>query len=302
VTAGAGTARPTGRARPLMIRSLATLIRRRVTATVAAHVPTAPTRRVRSRLQPDRQFAALERELPARENLEGMAQLLAPVPRMAPGPGPGLLAEFRWPTRQPPGLHEYSSGGLPAAPGLGGISMIARPPRSCSWPSRPLGLARQPRQRGARSSACRRGGNVLLPPIPGRKRTTLADHGGGARSHGRVWPRGTPTSSRRKARRRVVRLHFADPAAYESGAPRLTPIGARRPPLPIDGVPTEGTASESQDPVRPQEARSNPRRRVSRNRPSLDDGSCPSTGGQASTPPTTGLCPPWSARAKDIAR
>jgi ABC-2 type transport system ATP-binding protein len=179
------------------------------------------------------------------------------------------------------------------------ISMIARPPLVfLDEPTTGL----DPRSREQTWSTVRRlvdeGVTVLLTTQYLEEADQLADTVA-VLDHGRVVARGTPDELKARLGAEVVRLQFADPAAYERALRGLTPVRADGRLRTID-VATEGTASEIfQILGRLQEAGA-PAQKVSTYRPSLDDVFLSVTGDQASTPAVAG--PQGRHEAKEMAR
>jgi ABC-2 type transport system ATP-binding protein len=210
----------------------------------------------------------VDEKLTGRENLEMMGQLLRLSRMAARARASELLAEFDLADAAGRRAAKYS-GGMRRRLDLA-ISMIARPPLVfLDEPTTGL----DPRSREQTWSTVRRlvdeGVTVLLTTQYLEEADQLADTVA-VLDHGRVVARGTPDELKARLGAEVVRLQFADPAAYERALRGLDPVRADGRLRTID-VTTEGTADEIFQILGRLQQAGAPAHKVSTYRPSLDD-------------------------------
>ena len=260
---------PNGAGKTTMVKILATLMRPDAgTATVAGHDLLTDPLGVKQSFSLTGQYAAVDEKLTGRENLEMMAQLLRLSRMQARARASELLAEFDLADAAGRRAGKYS-GGMRRRLDLA-ISMIARPPLVfLDEPTTGL----DPRSREQTWSTVRRlvdeGVTVLLTTQHLEEADQLADTVA-VLDHGRVVARGTPDELKARLGAEVVRLQFADPAAYERALRGLDPVRADGRLRTID-VTTEGTADEIFQILGRLQQAGAPAHKVSTYRPSLDD-------------------------------
>jgi ABC-2 type transport system ATP-binding protein len=260
---------PNGAGKTTMIRILATLVRPDAgTATIAGHDLLTDPVGVKRSISLTGQYAAVDEKLTGRENLEMMAQLLRLSRMAARARASELLAEFDLADAAGRRAAKYS-GGLRRRLDLA-ISMIARPPLVfLDEPTTGL----DPRSREQTWSTVRRlvdeGVTVLLTTQYLEEADQIADTVA-VLDHGRVVARGTPDELKARLGAEVVRLQFADQAAYERALGGLDPVRADGQLRTID-VATEGTAGEIFHLLGELQNAGAPAHKVSTYRPSLDD-------------------------------
>jgi ABC-2 type transport system ATP-binding protein len=260
---------PNGAGKTTMIRVLATLVRPDAgTATIAGHDLRTDRTGVKRSISLTGQYAAVDEKLTGRENLEMMAQLLRLSRMAARARATQLLAEFDLADAAGRRAAKYS-GGMRRRLDLA-ISMIARPPLVfLDEPTTGL----DPRSREQMWSTVRRlvddGVTVLLTTQYLEEADQLADTVA-VLDHGRVVARGTPDELKERLGAEVVRLQFADLAAYERALGWLDPVRADGRLRTVD-VATGGTAGEVFEILGRLQQAGAPALKVSTYRPSLDD-------------------------------
>jgi ABC-2 type transport system ATP-binding protein len=252
-----------------MVRILATLVRPDAgTATIAGRDLLTDPVGVKRSISLTGQYAAVDEKLTGRENLEMMAQLLRLSRMAARARASELLSEFDLADAAGRRAAKYS-GGMRRRLDLA-ISMIARPPLVfLDEPTTGL----DPRSREQTWSTVRRlvdqGVTVLLTTQYLEEADQLADTVA-VLDHGRVVARGTPDELKARLGAEVVRLQFADQAAYQRALRGLDPVRADDQLRTID-VATEGTAGEIFHLLGRLQETGAPAHKVSTYRPSLDD-------------------------------
>jgi len=277
---------PNGAGKTTMVRILATLMRPDAgTATIAGHDLLTDPVGVKRSISLTGQYAAVDEKLTGRENLEMMAQLLRLSRRAARARAGEMLSEFDLADAGDRRAAKYS-GGMRRRLDLA-ISMLAQPRvLFLDEPTTGLDL----RSREQMWSTVRRlageGVTVLLTTQYLEEADQLADTVA-VLDHGRVVAQGTPDELKARLGAEVVRLHFADQAAYERALGGLDPVRTDHRLHTID-VATEGTAGEIFQILGRLQAGGAPADKVSTYRPSLDDVFLSVTGTRTGTRTGTG--------------
>ncbi len=260
---------PNGAGKTTLVRILATLVRPDAgTATVAGHDLLADPAGVRRSISLTGQFAAVDDVLTGEENLQMMARLLHLPARAARARAAGLLAEFGLADAARRRVKTYS-GGMRRRLDLA-ISMIASP-RLLFLDEPTTGLDPRSREQlwGTVRGLASAGVTVLLTTQYLAEADQLADtiamlH------HGRIVAQGTAGQLKSRLGGEVVRLQFADPAAFRRALGSVTTVGADERLRTVE-VGTDGSAASVYELLGRLRAAGAPAARVSVDRPSLDD-------------------------------
>jgi len=260
---------PNGAGKTTLVRILATLVRPDAgTATVAGHDLLADPLGVRRSISLTGQYAAVDDMLTGAENLQMMARLLHLPPRTARARAAELLAEFDLEDAAQRRVKTYS-GGMRRRLDLA-VSMIADP-RLLFLDEPTAGLDPRSREQlwGTVRDLANVGVTVLLTTQYLAEADQLADtiallH------HGRIVARGTADQLKASLGGEVVRLQFADAAAYRRALGCVQAIRADERLRAVE-VGTDGSAASVRDLLGQLDTAGAPAARVSTGRPSLDD-------------------------------
>jgi ABC-2 type transport system ATP-binding protein len=260
---------PNGAGKTTMVRILATLIRPDAgTAVIAGHDLLADPVGIRRSISLTGQYAAVDEMLTGQENLEMMARLLRLSRRAARARAEELLDAFGLADAGRRRARTYS-GGMRRRLDLA-ISMITRP-KLLFLDEPTAGLDPRSREQlwGVVRGLAAEGVTVLLTTQYLDEADQLAEMIA-VLDHGRVIATGTPDELKSSLGAEVVRLQFADDAAYERALGSLRAArGDRR--LRAVEVETGGSAAEVHQVLGRLEAAGLQTAKVSTHRPSLDE-------------------------------
>ncbi len=273
---------PNGAGKSTLVRILATLIRPDTgTATVAGHDLLSDPIGVKASISLTGQHTTVDDVLTGRENLEMMAELLHLPRHAARTRSAELLAEFDLADASDRRAATYS-GGMKRRLDLA-IGMIV-PPRLMFLDEPTTGL--DPRSRQQLWSTVRRivddGVTVLLTTQYLEEADQLADIVA-VLNQGRIVAQGTPDELKASLGTEVVRLQFADPAAYRTALGSIDPCATDQRLRSIE-VTTDGSAAQLAQLLNRLHAIGAPAWKVSTHRPGLDEVFLSLTGTEAADP------------------
>jgi ABC-2 type transport system ATP-binding protein len=260
---------PNGAGKTTMVRILATLVRPDTgTATIAGHDLLTDPVGVKRSISLTGQYAAVDDLLTGRENLEMMA-LLRHIPRRAArARAAELLAAFDMADAGDRPARAYS-GGMKRRLDLA-ISMIERPRLLfLDEPTTGLDLRSREQLWATVRRLAEEGVTILLTTQYLEEADVLADRIT-LLDRGRVVAQGTADELKASLGTEVVRLQFADAAAYERALGSLDPVRIDDR-LHVIEVATRGSAAEVHSMLGQLERAGAPALKVSVHRPSLDD-------------------------------
>lgn len=260
---------PNGAGKTTMVRVLATLIRPDAgTATIAGHDLLTDPMAVKRSISLTGQYAAVDEKLTGRENLVMMARLLHLPRSEARRRADELLAAFDLFDVRDRRASTYS-GGMKRRLDLA-ISMIERP-RLLFLDEPTTGL--DPRSREQLWSSVRllveEGVTILLTTQYLEEADQLADTIA-MLDRGRIVARGTADELKARIGTEVVRLRFADTAAFEQAAAALDVVRTDDDLRTLD-VATDGSAAEIGTLLGRLQTAGTPALKMSIHRPTLDD-------------------------------
>jgi ABC-2 type transport system ATP-binding protein len=262
---------PNGAGKTTLVRTLATLIRPDAgAATVAGHDLLADPVGVRRSISLTGQYAAVDDVLTGEENLQMMARLLHLSPRAARARAGELLAEFGLLDARHRRVKTYS-GGMRRRLDLA-IAMIGNPALLfLDEPTAGLDPGSREQLWGTVQGLADGGMTILLTTQYLEEADQLA-HVVAVLHHGRIVAEGSSDQLKSRLGGEVVRLQFAEPAAYQRARALGSLTVARADDrLRTVEVGTDGTAAAVRELLGLLEAAGAPAARVSVDRPSLDD-------------------------------